>query len=104
MCLAVSCGRYSPDEIVSTYEAYEQGIDQVDTDPIETWAEESEQAVTDIVDDLQKANEMLEDITQQIEAWNTLPDQELINSMILYWSNHENTPQGDWIKQFPSWL
>lgn len=81
---------------MDTYDAYESGVQEVDATPIETWATESEDALNNVLEDLHEASEMLEDISQQIEYWNTLPDQEALNAIVMYWS--DNQPQ------FESWM
>jgi hypothetical protein len=99
MCLAVSCGRYSPDEMMDTYDAYSDGIDQVDTAPIETWADESADAATELAEAVQQ----MIDTVEMIDAWATTVDQETINEMLLYWANN-NTELQEWMQYYPAML
>ena len=63
----IACGRYSPNEVVSTYKAYETGISQIDTSYLTKWADESEKAIQEQIAILQDASDSLVDAQELIE-------------------------------------
>ena len=95
----ISCGRYSPGEVIDTYNTWEQGVQEIDTTPLGTWAQESGTAATGLTESVAQLVDTVQSINSAVEYIN----QDEINDMILYWANNTDD-LGEWAQNFPSML